>query len=80
VKALRKYASDVIKQNYTISSSAITQDMLDKAKLILDDLNRLADSYETNGWNNGVNEFNNMLESLFRTIPRKMNKVSNFIL
>lgn len=86
IKALRKYASDVIKQNYTISSGVITQDMLDTAKEQLDKLNELADKYSKDGWKSQVYAdipyitFNNELEKLFRIIPRKMNKVSNFIL
>jgi hypothetical protein len=89
IKALRRYASDVIKQNYTISSNNITQDMLNKAKTILDELNKYADDFSPNKWlqhistfssKTNVDVFNYKLEELFRTIPRKMNKVSNFIL
>lgn len=86
IKALRKYASDVIAQNYTISSGAITQDMLDSAKTKLDELNELADKYSKDRWqatmygDTPYRTFNNELEKLFRIIPRKMNKVSNFIL
>ena len=89
IKALRRYASDVIKQNYTISSNNITQDMLNKAKIILDELNKYADDFSPNKWlqhistfssKTNIDVFNYKLEELFRTIPRKMNKVSNFIL
>lgn len=81
IKALRKYAQDVIKQNYTISAGALTQEMLDNAKLLLDELNVQADDFSKTGWTSyDVSRFNITLEKLFRTIPRKMNKVSNFIM
>ena len=85
IKALRRYASDVIKQNYTIGSNAITQEMLDAAQKQIDELHELADDFSKTSWaarygNGGYVSFNNALEKLFRTIPRKMNKVVNFIL
>ena len=72
VKALRRYANDTIKANYTISQNAVTQEMLDAAKDLIDLLN--ADA--TNG---SKYAFNDHLVKLFKTIPRKMNKVQEFI-
>ena len=72
VKALRKYANDTIKANYTISQNAVTQEMLDKAKEIIDELNGLVSS-------NDRYMFDNTLIKLFKTIPRKMNKVQEYL-
>ena len=77
VKALRKYASDTIKQNYTISQSAVTQEMLDNAKSLIDDLNDMADNF---GNGSSQQQFNDTLIKLFKTIPRKMNKVHDYLL
>lgn len=77
VKALRKYASDTIKQNYTISQSAVTQEMLDTAKELIDKLNSIADGL-TKG--QSAYQFNDVLIKLFKTIPRKMNKVNDYLL
>ena len=77
VQALRRYASDTIKQNYTISQSAVTQEMLDKAEELIDKLNSIADSL---GKGNSSYQFNDTLIRLFKTIPRKMNKVNDYLL
>ena len=78
VKALRKYASDTIKQNYTISQSAVTQEMLDAAKDLIDKLNSIADNLPTDHY--AKSDFNDTLIRLFKTIPRKMNKVNDYLL
>ena len=77
IKALRKYANETIKQNYTISQNAVTQEMLDQAKTIIDKLNTLAN--KTN-YQYFKDEFNETLMSLFKTIPRKMNNVNAYLL
>lgn len=77
VQALRRYASDTIKQNYTISQSAVTQEMLDKAKELIDKLNSIADGL---GKGYSSYQFNDTLIKLFKTIPRKMNKVDDYLL
>ena len=77
VQALRRYANDTIKQNYTISQSAVTQEMLDKAKELIDKLNSIADSL---GKGYSSYQFNDTLIRLFKTIPRKMNKVNDYLL
>lgn len=77
VKALRRYASDTIKQNYTISQNAVTQEMLDKAKELIDKLNFIADNL---GKGQSSYSFNDTLIRLFKTIPRKMNKVNDYLL
>ena len=78
IKALRKYASDTIKQNYTISQNAVTQEMLDKAKELIDKLNEYAnDSNRSYSWKDNFNDY---LLRLFKTIPRKMNHVNEYLL
>ena len=78
VQALRRYASDTIKQNYTISQSAVTQEMLDAAKDLIDKLNSIANNLSTDP--HAKSNFNDTLIRLFKTIPRKMNKVNDYLL
>ena len=77
VKALRKYANDTIKQNYTISQDAVTQEMLDAAKSLIDKLNDEVDNMKKS---QSIRQFNNLLIELFKTIPRKMSKVNAYLL
>ena len=81
VRALRRYANETIKQNYTISQDAVTQDMLDAAKNAIDELNKYADELSKSSDPNAtMRRFNNSLIYLFKTIPRKMSKVQLFLL
>lgn len=73
INALRKYANEVVKANYSISQGAVTQKMIDAAKAKLDELTYIA----ANKWS--VSTFNNTLNQLFSAIPRKMTKVQNYI-
>ena len=77
VKALRKYANDTIKQNYTISQDAVTQEMLDAAKSLIDKLNDEVDNMKKS---QSIRQFNDLLIELFKTIPRKMSKVNAYLL
>ena len=77
IAALRKYANDTIKQNYTIAASAVTQEMLDAAQKHIDNLNGLVDNFSKG---TTKDSFNAELLRLFRAIPRKMNKVDNYLL
>ena len=65
VERLQLMANNAINENYTISSSKVTQKMIDEAQCLL---NRLIDIDQED-------EFNQVLLDLFRTIPRKMKKV-----
>lgn len=69
VDRLQRMAKNAISENYTISSSKVTQAMIDEAssKILL--LSGTED----------VEEFNKYLMDLFRVIPRKMSKVSNYL-
>jgi poly [ADP-ribose] polymerase len=70
VARLQAFARQAIADNYTITSSKVTQIMIDEAQ---DMINRL------NLTDNKQREFNNILLDLFRTIPRKMDKVVNYL-
>ena len=70
VEKLQNLARDTINKNYTVKASAVTQDMVDAAQKIIDDL---ANNSST------VDEFNNNLLKLFAVIPRKMGDVRNYL-
>lgn len=69
VDRLQKMASKAIEDNYTISSNKVTQKMIDEAQILLDKL-VTADRLEY---------FNELLVELFRTIPRRMGKVADYL-
>jgi len=66
VKRLQAYAKQAIEDNYTISSSKVTQKMIDEAQVVLDELSA----------SKQVDDFNVYLLRLFRIIPRKMKTVA----
>ena len=70
VEKLQSLARDTIRKNYTVKASAVTQDMVDAAQKIIDELA-----------NNGttVDDFNANLLKLFTVIPRKMGDVRNYL-
>lgn len=70
VDKLQSLARDTIQKNYTVKASAVTQDMVDAAQKVIDEL---ANNNST------VNEFNNMLLKLFTIIPRKMGNVRDYL-
>jgi poly [ADP-ribose] polymerase len=70
VNQLRSYARDTVAKNYSVAATAVTQAMIDSAQGILNTLT---------GIDNNVNLFNNNLLELFKTIPRKMTKVNDYI-
>lgn len=63
------WAKKVIKKNYTVSSNSISQEAVDEAQDIIDQLSRA----------NKVYIFNNLLLTLFTVIPRRMVKVSDYL-
>ena len=69
VARLQSMARQAIKDNYTISSNKVTQVMVDEAQLIL---NNLIDTED-------IEIFNKILVDLFKTIPRKMGKVKDYL-
>ena len=78
IKALRRYANETIKQNYKISANAITQEMIDVAKKCIDRLNEIVNKFDKDAM--AKKWFNDELIKLFMAIPRKMNKVDNYLL
>jgi poly [ADP-ribose] polymerase 2/3/4 len=69
VKRLQSMARKAISDNYTISSQNVTQKMIDEAQELLNELLS----------KDKVDEFNEILLELFKTIPRKMSKVSLYL-
>ena len=70
VEKLQSLARETIRKNYTVKASAVTQDMVDAAQKVIDEL---ANNSST------VEEFNDMLLKLFTIIPRKMGDVRNYL-
>lgn len=66
VEKLQSLARDTIRKNYTVKASAVTQDMVDAAQKIIDEL---ANNSAT------VDAFNANLLNLFTVIPRRMSDV-----
>lgn len=69
VEKLQSMARQAISENYTISSNKVTQAMVDEAQ---DLLTSLIDVKE-------VPKFNDILLTLFTTIPRKMSNVKSYL-
>ena len=70
VEKLQNLARETINKNYTVKASAVTQDMVDAAQKIIDEL---ANNSAT------VEEFNANLLKLFTVIPRKMSDVRYYL-
>lgn len=70
VEKLQNLARETINKNYTVKASAVTQNMVDAAQKIIDEL---ANNSTT------VEEFNANLLKLFTVIPRKMNDVRSYL-
>lgn len=70
VEKLQAMARETIQKNYTVKASAVTQDMVDTAQKVIDDL---ANNSAT------VEEFNANLLKLFTVIPRKMGNVRDYL-
>ena len=70
VEKLQSLARETINKNYTIKASAVTQDMVDAAQKIIDDLANNSTA---------VDDFNANLLKLFTIIPRKMSDVRYYL-
>lgn len=70
VEKLQNLARETIQKNYTVKASAVTQDMVDAAQEII---NELANSHFT------IEAFNDILLRLFTVIPRKMGNVRDYL-
>ena len=70
VEKLQSLARETINKNYTVKASAVTQDMIDAAQKIIDEL---ANNSAT------IDDFNSNLLQLFTVIPRKMSDVRYYL-
>jgi len=70
VEKLQGLARETIQKNYTVQASAVTQDMVDAAQKIIDEL--------ANG-DATIEAFNDKLLKLFTVIPRKMGNVRDYL-
>jgi poly [ADP-ribose] polymerase len=70
VEKLQSLARETINKNYTVKASAVTQDMVDAAQKIIDEL---ANNSTT------IDDFNANLLKLFTVIPRKMSDVRYYL-
>lgn len=70
---LQAYANVVVKENYTVTSDAVTQAMIDEAQAIIDDINKLLKSKAS------LERLNEALLNLFKTIPRAMRNVKTHL-
>jgi len=68
VKELQSYANKSVQQNYTISSEAVTPQMVVAAQAVMDNLVPLISIGK------GTGAINDQLLELYRVIPRKMKK------
>ena len=69
VSRLQNMARKAIEDNYTISSTMVSQVMIDEAQITLNKLILASDLYT----------FNDILVNLFKIIPRKMGKVIDYL-
>lgn len=69
VEKLQSMARKAISDNYTISSNKVSQKMVDEAQLLVNELINTRD----------LENFNITLVELFKTIPRKMGKVADYL-
>lgn len=69
VTELIKMAKSAIERNYTINASDVTEEMVDNAQSIINELLTV----------NDVWLFNQKLEKLFSVLPRKMKNVSDYL-
>ena len=70
VDKLQSLARETIQKNYTVKASAVTQDMVDAAQKIIDELANSCSAVEA---------FNDNLLKLFTVIPRKMGNVRDYL-
>lgn len=71
IKRLFDFANKTIQSSYKVTANEVTQNMVDKAQELLDEIT-------SNYKNYSLEEFNNKLVELFIIIPRKMKRVSDF--
>ena len=72
INNLQKEARNTVRRNYTVSTSAVTQAMIDAAQHELDCLSVVSTQAS-------VERFNNALLNIFSIIPRSMGKVQTYL-
>ena len=70
IEKLRSLARDTVKKNYSVSSAAVTEEMVYEAQLVINNLISIK----------SVNKFNDELLKLFEIIPRKMDNVRSYLI
>lgn len=71
IKMLDAYSKGSVKQNYSVSSKAVTKAMVDEAQGLIDNLLSITKK------GTSKDEFNKALLEVFHVIPRKMKKVND---
>ena len=78
IMKLRDYARKTVKDNYSISTSAVTSMMIQKAQSEIDILANTLNTMKTNNdWN--TNTFDRHLIDIYNILPRKMSNVKKFL-
>ena len=72
IEFLQNESREVVRKNYTVASSAVTQSMVDAAQEEIDYLAKFSSQLS-------VNEFNEILLKIFTIIPRSMGQVSSYL-
>ena len=72
ISKLMSYANTQINANYNVSSKSVTQLQIDQAQNLINTIASMIGG--------SVSELNLKLESLFKVIPRKMKKVSDYLI
>lgn len=73
IEFLMKEARQSIKRDYSISAEAVTQQQLDEAQSLLDQISAISDSQD-------IDAINSKLRQLYTIIPRKMKDTRAFFL
>jgi len=74
VNKLLSFTNTHVKSNYTVTSDCVTKQQIDDAQGLLNELSFMARKDSI-----AVEDFNHKLLELFHTIPRRMGKVSDYI-
>lgn len=72
--ALMAASRKIVQTNYKVAVEAVTQVMMDEAQAVLDELAQLAKRQAS------VTEMNRRLLQLYTILPRKMNKVEDYLI
>jgi poly [ADP-ribose] polymerase len=81
IAKLQSYATNSVQQNYTISSKAVTQQMVDEAQAIVDNISNQIAQFNTSSSDSltKLKALNALLLKLYHVIPRRMKDVRNHL-